>query len=134
MKQTLSILVGLFLAFLIGGYFYRQADTAAVTRAEILAVPYSEDDSVTVSFSPSGFLNRDIQVIAYDFGERDQTIEDQLTDQILHDSLGRVLYREGFRHVVISSNGHSRIVLIETQKQFSKLPYSHALLSSTTNG
>ena len=108
--------VAAFLSILIAGScVWRQADRAAIARAEILAQPFSEDNSVTVAFSPSGFLNRDVRIAAFDFGAEDRTIEDEYADQILHDTLGKTLYAEGFRNILVPGSDILRPILVDPQ-------------------
>jgi len=113
--RTITITAALLAILIAGGYFWRQADRAATARAEILAEPYSEDDSVTVSFSAGGIFNQDVRVVAYSFGSEDQTIEDVYSDQILHDKLGKAFYEQGFRRVRLPGSKIFRPILIEPQ-------------------
>lgn len=62
-----------FVATLIaGGYVWRQADRVGTDRAEWLNVPIrGDDDTIGVAFSADGFLNRDVRVSVFTFGEAD---------------------------------------------------------------
>lgn len=116
MRTGRIIFAALFVAGLIfGGYVWQHAEAEATARADYLAQPVSEDNAVTIAFSASGFLNRDVRVVAFDFGSEDKVIEDAYVDKILNGDLARQFYRVGFRRVVFAS-GISRAIVIAPQR------------------
>lgn len=109
MRKAAAWLTALTLLLVVGGYWWCQSDRAATERAAWLSDPVSEDGAVTVAYSAAGFLNRDVRIVAYDFGSEDKVIEDAYADQILNGDEAEEFYRAGFRHVV-SGNRISRII------------------------
>lgn len=134
MRKIIAVIV--FSILLAGGFWWNKAAIAANERALSLDGPISESDTVAIGLSAAGRFNSDVLVSVYSFGEEDQVAADAVAGKIAYGELADRFYSLGFRRVrvIVSSNGHSRILLIESQKQFSKLPYRHAVLSSTTNG
>lgn len=124
MRLKPFILAAFFLMLLPGGgYLWHRADRAAEDRAEWLSDPIpSDDDTVGMSFSASGFLNRDVLVSVYTFGEEDRTLEDVWVEIIAHSNLGATFHQQGFRRIIPSdSNNVSRTIITAAPQQSSKM-------------
>jgi hypothetical protein len=132
MRKIIAVIVLSIL--LAGGSRWNRAAIAADDRASSLDGPIAESDTVAIGLSAAGRFNSDVLVSVYSFGEQDQVAGDALAGKIAYGELAERFYSLGFRGVIVSSDRRSQILIIERQKQFSKLPYSHALLSSTING
>ena len=89
-----------------GGYSWIQADRVTTERAAWLSDPVSEDSAVTVAYSAAGFLNRDVRIVAFDFGVEDKVIEDAYADQILNGDEAEEFYHVGFRYVVSGNTSY----------------------------
>jgi hypothetical protein len=48
-----------------------------------------EDSQVSIGFSANGFLNQDVQIVAFDFGVEDSVLEDVYT--VMFYCVGRLL-------------------------------------------
>jgi hypothetical protein len=72
------------------------ANTAKGLLISVVFVALKED-MACVGLSAGGFLDHDIFVSAYRFGEEDPTEEDLWVEEIAHSGLADDFYQHGFR-------------------------------------
>jgi hypothetical protein len=93
------------------GLIWHTAEVAATARAAWLAEPVpSDDDTEGISLTAGGFLDRDVVVTIYTFGEEDGTAEDFWTEEKSHGDFAEEFYKRGFRRVVASESKISRVI------------------------
>ncbi len=110
MRTGRIILAASLLTTLIaGGYVWRRVDSGASARTAWISGPIpSDDDTEGISLAAAGFLDRDVQVTIYRFGEEDRTAEDFWIEEQSHGDFAEEFYKLGFRRALATGSKISR--------------------------